>query len=353
MSYVVISMFFAYNVDNLGPLETVETSFLLEKNGFDSIWLADHLTDVGGAGLIDPWAVGGAIATQTRDIQIFSAVTDTQRCHPAKTAHIVANLDVLSKGRTGLGIGAGEAMNTIPFGIEWENPSERILRLKEAIEIINLLWSSSKEKPANYRGKFYNLYDAYLDLLPHKKPRPPIFVGALSSRKMLSLIGELADGWIGWLNTPEAFKKKVEIIRISAEKAKRKIEEIQLATMVSVAFPKDDESLKELVKKAKSYLLIEQHTIKSLGYKVPMFPHYQNFLVSKNSEKELAELAEDIPEELVYRCIAFGEERCIEMIDELKEAGTQQVAVINIDEPYRAREVIERFKKIIQYFRSK
>ena len=85
---------------------------------------------------------------------------------------------------------------------------------------------------------------------------------------------------------------------------------------------------------------------------MPNFPHYQNFLVSKNSERELAQLAEDVPEKLVYRCIAFGENQCVEMIDELKKAGAQQIALINIDEPKRSREVIERFKKIIQYFRS-
>ncbi len=345
-------MLFAFNVDNLGSLETVETSILLEKTGFDSIWLADHLIDIGGAGFVDPWTVGGAIATQTKKIHIFSAVTDTQRCHPAKTAHMIANLDVLSRGRAILGIGAGEAMNTVPFGIEWEKSSDRISRLKEAIKIIKLLWASSSEKRANYSGRFYNLTDAYLDQLPYRKPCPPIFIGAMSSERMLNLIGELGDGWIGWLNTPETFRKKTEIIRMAAKKAGREYENIQTATMLPVVFPRDNEPLEKFVLNAKAYLLSERRTIESLGYKPPVFPDYQNFLLSRGKQEELLKLAESVPEEYVYQCVAFGEEQCIKMIEELIEVGASQLAIINISDPNRSREIIERFGKILRYFES-
>ena len=345
-------MLFAFNVDNLGPLETVETSVLLEKIGFNSIWLADHLVDIGGAGFIDPWTVGGAIATCTKKINIFSAVTDTQRCHPAKTAHMIANLDVLSRGRAILGIGAGEAMNTTPFGIKWEKPSDRIARLREAIEIIKLLWTSSSEKRSNYSGRFYDLANAYLDQLPFSKPHPPIFIGAMYSKRMLSLIGEIGNGWIGWINTPETFKTKVQIIRISARNAGRENENIQTATMLPVVFPRDNEPLEEFVLNAKAYLFSERRTIESLGYEPPVFPDYQNFLPLREKYEELLELAESVPEEYVYRCVAFGEEQCIRMIEDLAEVGANQLAIININEPNRSKEIIERFGKIIRYFES-
>jgi alkanesulfonate monooxygenase SsuD/methylene tetrahydromethanopterin reductase-like flavin-dependent oxidoreductase (luciferase family) len=169
---------------------------------------------------------------------------------------------------------------------------------------------------------------------------------------MLSLIGEIGDGWIGWLNTPETFRKKVEIIRISAKSAGREPENIQTATMLPVVFPRDNEPLEKIVLNAKAYLLSERQTIESFGYKPPAFPDYQNFLISREKQEELLRLAEDVPEEYVYRCVAFGEEHCIRMIEELIEVGANQLAFINISDPSHSREIMEKLGKIMRYFES-
>ncbi len=344
---------FGYNVDNLNPLKALECGILLEKHGFDSIWLADHLTDIGGAGIVDPWTVGGAIAAKTKNIKVFSAVTDTQRCHPAKTAHIISNLDHLSKGRAVLGIGAGEAMNTIPFGIKYEKPIDRIARLREAIEIIKLLWTSNAEKPAIFKGKFYRLQSAYLDLLPLQKPYPPIFVGALGSDLMFKIIGEMCDGWMGWLNTPEIFKERAEKIWNYAAKVGRKFEDIQLATMLPVALSEDERVVEKGVNSFKASLLTERLTLKSAGYQPPPYPLYQNLIVSDRQEEELKNLAMKIPDDITRRCMVVGtEENCIKRIECLINAGAMHIAFIDTLSFIHSKKEMDRFERIIDYFKS-
>lgn len=344
-------MMFGFHIDKFEPLEAVKYGISLEKHGFDSIWLSDHLTDLGGGGILDPWTVGAAIAVNTNRILICSAVTDAQRCHPAKTAHIVVNLDALSRGRAVLGIGAGEAMNIKPFGIKWEKPADRAARVREAVEVIKFLWTSTADKPAYYQGRFYSLQGAFLDQPPFRKPHPPIYVGAFSSERMLRVVGELGDGWIGWINSPKTFKERVEKIRRFAEASGREFKEIQLATMLYVALSEDSEALKRAVQRGKTSLLKERVALKSLGYEPPPFPHYQNLLVSKKVDEKLKSLAMDVPDEVVYKCMAIGdEEECIEKIEALAKVGARHIAIIDMFS--RPTDRMERFEKIIRYFKE-
>src|ERR1700680_3193546 len=101
-------------MDDLSAGDALQKAILAEKLGFESLWFSDHLIDTGGI-KVDPWSTMGAIAGSTNKIGMCSAVSDFQRVHPAKMAHIVATLADLSNGRASLGIGAGEAMNLIPF----------------------------------------------------------------------------------------------------------------------------------------------------------------------------------------------------------------------------------------------
>ena len=143
---------FGFAGTSLDPLSAVEYGVISEKMGFDIFWMPDHFTDIDGDKL-EPWTILSVVGAKTRKIKLASAVTDTQRSHPARTAHAVACLDSLSGGRAILGIGAGEAMNILPFGLPWESARERVMRLEEAIQVIHLLWSSSRDERKNFSGR--------------------------------------------------------------------------------------------------------------------------------------------------------------------------------------------------------
>ena len=139
------------SIDMCGPKEAVELAVLAERLGYRSLWFPDHLIDTGGM-KVEPWSTIGAISMVTSKIIMCTAVTDTQRAHPARTAHSVATLSELSNGRVWLGIGAGEAMNLTPFGLPFDKPSVRARRLEEAVRVVRLLWGSSRKSPSNSAG---------------------------------------------------------------------------------------------------------------------------------------------------------------------------------------------------------
>ena len=156
----------------------------IEQWGYDSIWMADHLIDIDGA-VADPYALFGYLAAVTKTLFFCAAVSDCQRIHPSKMAHMIATLDEISGGRIGLGIGAGEAMSTVPFGLPFEDdPKIRLERMHEYIQVVKLLWSSSNKNPVNFSGVHYTLTEAWIDQQTVTKPHPPVYVGAQLSSAM-------------------------------------------------------------------------------------------------------------------------------------------------------------------------
>jgi len=324
---------FGYNLFSLSALDSVKAGVMAEKYGFDSVWVPDHLIEDGA--FVDPWSVMAVIGAQTKRVFLCTGVTDTQRCHPAKTAQSVATLDELSHGRAGLGIGAGEAMNIVPFGIRWdEDPRERAQRLREAIEVIKLLWGSSKENMVSYDGKFFRLRDAWLDQHPAQKPHPPVYVGAISSTRLLELTGEIGDGWYSWLVTPETYTKRREKIKGAAERAKRKLEDIDAVATIYTAFTEDPKIQRELIESTRIEILISDYPgLKSLGVKLPLPEQYtyQYVAVTERYSPILVEMARQIPEKIFKKYASIGSvDECIDFIEGFVRVGAKHISICDL-----------------------
>jgi alkanesulfonate monooxygenase SsuD/methylene tetrahydromethanopterin reductase-like flavin-dependent oxidoreductase (luciferase family) len=323
-----------------------------EKFGFDSVWVPDHLTDIDGC-KVDPWTVLAAIGVQTRKVFLCPGVTDILRCHPAKTAQIVSTLDELSGGRAGLGIGAGEGMNIIPFGMAWEKASVRIQRLKEALEVAKLLWSSSKDNLVNYQGEHYRLDRACLDQAPTQTPHPPIYIGALGSPRALRLVGELGNGWLSWISTPELFEKRLSIVHEWAGKVGRTAKEIDAVAWLYVALSDDTKVIERAMNIGKALLVTERGVLTSTENKAPPSAmSAQEILASRENLSKVTELARDVPDKIVNDSIAVGNaDRCIELIDRFIRSGATHVAIrdlaTNSEKGLKviAEEVIPYFKE--------
>ena len=346
------SIKFGYENPGVDPLTALEHGILADKHGLDGFWIPDHFVDIDGERL-DPWTIHSAVAARTKKVRLASAVTDTQRTHPARAAHMIATVDALSSGRVILGIGAGEAMNIIPYGLPWESTADRIERLRESVEVIRLLWGSAKDKPVSFTGKFYKLDNAFLRQSPVQKPRPPVFIGAISNEKMLELVGQIGDGWYGWLNTPETFKKKWSIIRDAAKAAGRSPAKIDSGTQLMVGFARTSEEKKQALIGAKVGLMLEKTVLKSMGlFPAENFSQYQTLLPLKVKESKLMKLAESLPDEVAYKVAAIGGvDEFVEKVEALSKAGLKQVVVSEISPPSVPKRTIETVGKVIKRFR--
>lgn len=330
-------MKFGYIICGPPPSESVELGILAEECGFDFVWIPDHLVDLDGC-KVDPWTVMSYIAANTNRIRFAPAVTDFQRCHPAKIAHIVATLDNLSNGRVALGIGAGEAMNIIPYGIQWEDPETRLRRLYEGIEVFRALLLSSRDNSVSYSGKIYSLKNAFLDLSPIQRP-PPVYVGALSANA-LKIAAQLQSGWLTWIITPKIFKKRLE--RVKRETGKDVPEKV---VWLYVAFASDEKEYNRALDIAKALLVVERTILKRLGYDIPKELSGQHSLATQSNLKKIIELSKRVPEDIVRECFCVGGvENCVEFIENYRRAGAHQLAI---------RDISQNTRKTLQIFKEK
>lgn len=339
-----------------------------ERLGFNIAWVPDHLVDIRPPqATTDTWTTLAFIGSKTRKIRLGSGVTDIQRMHPAKIANSVATLDRLTRGRAILGIGAGEIMNTKPFGIPWEEKKIRIKRLRETIKVAKLLWSSSYEHPANFSGEFYRLDNAHLSLVPVQKPGPPIYIGAFSSKGMLRLAGEAAEGWYpGSQNTVEAFREKVELVRDSALRSNRRPEDVDLIASIPTIVSTDEKEkarlLIEIKQSLKTTLVLSQYMLGMIGVDerklgLPKELDYQFATPGPKYDRALTDavnrlaISDEILEKAIESFIAFGSvDDCISKIEEFIRAGATQIFFANFvasRENYQkiGNEIIPRLSK--------
>jgi coenzyme F420-dependent glucose-6-phosphate dehydrogenase len=165
-----------------------------EQCGFSFAMISDHYHPWINAQGQSPfvWPVIGAIAQATNKLVIGTAVTcPTIRIHPGIIAQAAATTASMMPGRFVLGLGAGENLNEHIFGHRWPPVRVRHAMLKEAVEIIRLLWSGKQE---SFSGDYYQVENARIYTLPDDLPAIAM---AASGSNAARLAGEIADGFVG------------------------------------------------------------------------------------------------------------------------------------------------------------
>ncbi|MCY3798448.1 MAG: LLM class flavin-dependent oxidoreductase [Chloroflexi bacterium] len=189
-----------------------------EAAGFDQFWVSNDLF------LRSAPVILSALAMSSERIEIGSCILNPFTIHPAEIAMFAATLDELSGGRFNLGISSGAADFLRWLGMDFSYPRTRVL---EAILAINKVTSNQN---AVTDGATLNwTEEAWLRF--ESKRRVPIYLGAMSP-KMLEAIGELADGGLPLLFPPEHFANALPHIQRGLARAKRSLEDIDLAACI-------------------------------------------------------------------------------------------------------------------------
>jgi G6PDH family F420-dependent oxidoreductase len=162
-----------------------------EQAGFDFSVISDHYQPWLASQGHSPyaWAVLGAASQATERIPLMSFVTcPTLRYHPAVVAQKAATIQILSRNRFRLGLGAGESLNEHIVGKRWPAVAERHQMLSEALDIIAALFD--QKGTVNYHGEHFQVDSAQLWDRPEQ--RIPIGV-AVSGEDSCRLAGAKAD----------------------------------------------------------------------------------------------------------------------------------------------------------------
>ncbi len=173
----------------------LERTLAAEAAGFDSVWLMDHLVAPAAPehDTFEGWTLAAALAVRTTTIRIGHLVTCDPFRHPAVLAKMAATVDVLSDGRLELGLGWGSVERELEtFGIGAGPPSARAARMRETIEILDLMFAG---EPFDHDGGVHQLHDAIGRPRPVQQPRPPLHIGGAGPRLTMPMVRDHADWW--------------------------------------------------------------------------------------------------------------------------------------------------------------
>jgi coenzyme F420-dependent glucose-6-phosphate dehydrogenase len=226
------------SAEQFGPRELLDFSCLAEEVGFDSVFVSDHFqpwkhTD-GHAPNSLAWL--GALGARTRRVVIGTSVaTPTFRYHPSIVAQAFGTLGSMFPGRVVLGLGTGESLNEVPAaGIAWPGAKERRDRLREAVRLINKLWTEDR---VTFEGQFYRTEKATIYDKP--KQKVPIWIAA-SGPLAAQMAGQIAEGFICTSGKkPELYTELTGKVDEGLAKAGRVGADLERMIEVKVSFDTD------------------------------------------------------------------------------------------------------------------
>jgi F420-dependent oxidoreductase-like protein len=187
-----------------------------EVAGFDQITVMDHFFALApGDGyrnpMLEAYTALAFIAARTTRIRVGSLVTGVMYRYPGVLLKQVTTLNVLSKGRGFLGIGAAwHEREHHAFGVPFPPLKERFERLEETLQIFHQAWAGDARP---FAGKYYQLEEPYLSPAAVSKPRPRILIGGSGERKTLKLVAQYADACHINASDLDAARHKLDVLR--------------------------------------------------------------------------------------------------------------------------------------------
>ena len=173
-----------------------------DAQGFDSVWLGDHLIDYRGEpfvaeGPLESFTLMTAIAAVTSRVRLAWGMLNPSFRNPAVLAKMLATLDQISEGRVICSLGAGwlkpeyDAYD-VPFIADHD---ERIAHEREVALLLKRLWTSPAPEKVTFDGTYVQARELAFNPAPYQKPHPPVWIGG-DSEATVALAFEVGDGWV-------------------------------------------------------------------------------------------------------------------------------------------------------------
>ena len=213
-----------------------------EESGFDSVWVMDHFYQLPLLGppsneMFEAYTLLGALAARTKTAKLGTLVTGVTYRNPAILAKEVTALDVISRGRAILGIGAAWFdVEHAGLGVDFPPVKERMDRLEEALQICRLMFTEDK---ASFQGRYYRVADALNSPRPITPGGPPIMVGGSGEKRTLRLVAQYADA-CNIFGGPEDIARLVGVLERHCADVGRDPKEINKTTLGTLVVAESD-----------------------------------------------------------------------------------------------------------------
>jgi F420-dependent oxidoreductase-like protein len=216
-----------------------------DESALDSLWVYDHFLYEGGypghphpEPVMEAFTTLGAIAAITRHIRLGQLVLGVPYRNPAMTAKMATTLDLISHGRSILGLGAGwhqREYEAYGWGTFEEAPV-RMKRLEEGVKVMLALWT---ERPASFEGTYYRLQNVMENPDPVQKPHPPIMIGGSGEKVTLRLVAQYAQ-FCNVSGDAETVGRLFGVLREHCERLGRPYDEVTRSAYTMVIVGRDE-----------------------------------------------------------------------------------------------------------------
>jgi F420-dependent oxidoreductase-like protein len=213
-----------------------------ERLGYDSVWAAEAYGS--DAATVLAWLAG-----QTEKINLGSAIFQIPGRSPAMTAMTAATLDQISGGRFRLGLGpsgpqVSEGWHGVRFG-------RQLQRTREYVDVVRRALARER---VEYQGETIELplpdgpgKALKLTIAPVQE-RIPVYIAAIGP-KNVTLVGEIADGWLPVFFSPEHVSEFRPLLEEGAAKSGRSIDEgFDISPTVNVLISDDRDAARDAMR---------------------------------------------------------------------------------------------------------
>ena len=212
-----------------------------ERLGYDSVWAAEAYGS--DAATVLAW-----IAGQTERIRIGASIFQIPGRSAAMTAMTAATLDQLSGGRMLLGLGTSgpqvsEGWHGVRFG-------KQLQRTREYVEVVRM---ALRRERVEFHGETIELplpdgpgKALKLTIAPVQE-RIPIYLAAIGPNNT-ALTGEIADGWLPIMISPEHLPELRAPLEEGAARAGRTLDDFDISPNVNVNITDDVDAARDAMR---------------------------------------------------------------------------------------------------------
>lgn len=179
---------------------------------WDSVWVYDHFHTVPvptDEATHEAWSLMAALAATTSRVKLGQMCTAMSYRNPAYLAKIAATVDVISGGRTQMGIGAGWYEHEWrAYGYGFPSAGERLGRLDEGVQIMRDAWRDGR---VTFDGKHYQVNDAIVAPKPLQPGGLPLWIAGGGEKVTLKIAAKYAQ-YTNFSSAPEDFARKSQIL---------------------------------------------------------------------------------------------------------------------------------------------
>ena len=302
-----------YLQDKHAIREGMEYAVYAEERGFEAVWQAESRL------VREATVPMAAYAAVTSRIKVGSGVTPIWTRNVGLLAATFSTLDELAPGRVILGLGAWWEPLASKVGVDRKKP---LRAMREVVQSTRRLLAMER---VTYHGEFVHLDDVEIDIV-HGDRSPkhvPIYVGA-TGMQMMELAAEVGDGVVlNYMVSPDYTRRAMEALATGAERAGRKVSEIDRPQLVVCSLDEDRDKALDLSRELLTQYLGQQpHIMKASGVDPDLIEAIGKELTWPAGPEEIKRAMRLVPDDAVQMITASGTpEECRKKVEEYIAAG--------------------------------